>query len=132
MSIADSQILAAIKKYGSQRKAAAALGLHSRTVERRLAKLAEGAGREFRLLVIDIETRPLEVYCWGLHKQFIGVNQIKHPGGLLCFAARWVGEETSQFYSEWGGYERMVRAAHRLLSEADAVVGWNSARFDVK
>ena len=36
----DSEIIAAMQAYGSQRKAAAALGLHRRTLERRLSRLA--------------------------------------------------------------------------------------------
>lgn len=35
----DDQIIAAIREHGSQRKAAAALGLHPRTVERRIAQM---------------------------------------------------------------------------------------------
>lgn len=129
----DNELLRAIKHCGSQRKAAKFLGLHSRTVERRLAVLAEPAIAP-RILVLDIETAPNLVYSWGLFKQTIGVNQIVTPGRVLCFAARWHGEDKTVFYSERqpGGAERMIAAAHKLLSEADAVAGWNSQRFDVR
>lgn len=130
MSISDAHILAAVKSHGSQRKAAAALGIHSRTLERRIARM-DGKPHS-RLLVIDIETRPLTVYTWGLWQQNIGINQILDHGGIMCFAAKWHGEDETVFYSERQGREKMLRAAHRLLSEADAVVGWNSQRFDVR
>lgn len=85
-----------------------------------------------RLLVIDLETRPMESRHWGLWGQNIGINQIERPDGLLCFAAQFVGERKVHFHSQWGDGERgMVRAAHRLLDEADVVIGWNSQRFDV-
>lgn len=85
-----------------------------------------------KILVIDIETRPAVVYTWGMFNQSFGPSQVLDWGGVLCFAAKWHGEADTKFWSEWRGKERMVRAAHRLLSEADAVVGWNSARFDTR
>jgi hypothetical protein len=132
--IADSEILAAIDRHGSQRKAAAALGLNSRTIERRLARLADNEAIAPRVLVLDIETAPNLAWVWGLFKQNIGINQIEQPGRVLCFAARWHGTDETMFFSEnqRGGAERMVRAAHALMLEADAIVGWNSQRFDTR
>ena len=132
MNISDAQIQRAVARHGSQRKAAAALGLHSRTVERRLARIADEAIQP-RLLTIDIETAPNLAWVWGLFKQNIGINQIEKPGRVLCFAARWHGEKETIFHSEHkGGRERMVKAAHRLMAEADGIVGWNSQRFDTR
>ncbi len=85
-----------------------------------------------RLLVIDIETRPMESRHWGLWNQNIGISQIQKPDGLLCFAAQFVGERRIHFVSQWDDGERgLARAAHRLLDEADVVLGWNSQKFDV-
>lgn len=131
--VTDSEVLAAIAREGSQRKAAAALGLDRRTVERRMARMNREPGGP-RVLVLDIETRPMLVHTWGMFQQNIGPAQVVDWGGLLCFAAKWDGEPDVMFHADWhkGGKERMVLAAWRLLNEADAVVGWNSARFDVR
>lgn len=40
MTVSDDDLIAALREYGSNRKAAAALGLNSRTVDRRRARLA--------------------------------------------------------------------------------------------
>lgn len=85
-----------------------------------------------RILIIDIETRPALVYTWGMFNQSFGPSQVVDWGGVLCFAAKWHDAPEMSFYSEWRGKERMIKAAHRLLNEADAVVGWNSARFDTR
>lgn len=86
-----------------------------------------------RALTIDIETYPGESYTWGIRKQYVALNQIKKDGGLLCFAAKFHGERKMHFHSLWeDGAARMVREAHRLLGEADAVVGYNSDKFDVR
>lgn len=133
MNISDDQLIDAVEKHGSQRKAAFALGLNRRTVERRLARMADEAVRR-KLLVIDLETSPNVAYVWGMFNQNVSLSQVVEFGRILCIAAKWHGEEGTMFYAEWqpGGYERMIRAAHRLLCEADAVLGWNSDRYDIR
>lgn len=85
-----------------------------------------------KILVIDIETKPTLAYVWQAFKVNISPNQIKENGGLLCFAAKYVGEDEVFFYSEWGdGRVPMLQALQRLLTEADAVVGYNSDKFDL-
>lgn len=85
-----------------------------------------------RILCIDVETRPMESRHWGLWGQNIGISQIQKPDGLICFAAQFHGERRVHFASQWGDGERgMVKAAHRLMDEADVVMGWNSNKFDI-
>lgn len=129
--IADSEILAAVESAGSQLKAASLLGINRRTLERRLKRMRREPV-DTRVLVIDIETRPMLVHTWGMFQQNIGPSQVVDWGGVLCFAAKWAGSDDMMFYAEWKGRERMIRAAHRLLDEADAIVGWNSQRFDTR
>lgn len=92
-------------------------------------------GDKFKLLHIDIETRPAQVLTWTLRKPIIGVEQIVEPTSLLCFSASWEGEDGVMFYksqrASGGEYNRMVHAAHKLLDEADAVCHFNGTTFDV-
>lgn len=86
-----------------------------------------------RILTIDLETWPMTNHTWGIWQQNIGINQILEPGGVLCFAAKFVGESKIHFHSQWDdGPARLARTAHKLLSEADAVMGWNSDKFDLR
>lgn len=92
-----------------------------------------GALTDMKTLILDIETKPLTAHVWGLWKQNIAINQIVEPDGILCFAAKWHDERGVKFASVWDdGEAGMLRAAHHLLSEADAVIGWNSDRFDLR
>jgi len=89
--------------------------------------------KNVRILTIDIESKPLTVYTWSLWDQHVGIDQIVDHGGLLCFAAKWAGDKEVLFFSEWGdGYQAMLEAAHRLLSEADIVVTYNGDRYDTR
>jgi hypothetical protein len=85
-----------------------------------------------RILFLDIETKPAIVYSWGLHDQQHSIDQIIDPGGTICFGARWQGVKKAEFYSDWDhGHDEMVRQAHRLFSEADAIITFNGDRFDI-
>lgn len=85
-----------------------------------------------KILVLDIETKPAVAYVWRTFKENIGYEQIIEPGGMISFAAKWVGEKETFFYSDWThSHGEVVRAAHELLSEADAVVTYNGDKFDL-
>lgn len=87
-----------------------------------------------KLLYIDLETTPCVAMVWGLFKQTISVDQILTPTSVLCFAAKFAGEPM-QFHKsvkqEGPQFEKMIKAAHKLLCEADAVVHFNGISFDV-
>lgn len=80
-----------------------------------------------RILTLDIETAPAIVYSFGLHNQNHSIDQIIQSPYMLCFAAKWHGEDEVMFFKGGG----MVREAHRLLDEADVVVHFNGNSFDV-
>ena len=84
-----------------------------------------------KILLLDIETAPNTVYTWGLFKQNIAINQIDQSGYILCWAAKWLGEDQMFFSSLRKGKANMLERMHRLLSEADAVVTYNGKKFDI-
>lgn len=88
---------------------------------------------EIKVNILDIETKPLTSYTWGLWRQNVGLNQIIDDGGLLCFAVKTVGDDDTQFYSEWDlGSDKLIREAYRVIEESDVVVTYNGDRFDLK
>lgn len=86
-----------------------------------------------KTLILDIETFPTEAFVWGLFDQNISLNQIKSPGGVFCWAAKWIHEDFTYFSSiHLTDRRHMIKAMWDLLDEADEVVGWNSNSFDIK
>jgi len=86
-----------------------------------------------KILFLDLETSPNLAYVWGLWNQNISVNQMVSSTEVICFGARWYGQRKVHFSSvHHDGKTEMLKAIHELLDEADAVVGWNSAAFDIK
>lgn len=85
-----------------------------------------------RVLFFDIETRPHEVYTWGLWDQNVGISQITRPGQVFGFAAKWLGNKETKFYSDFAmGHEPMIVQAWMMLNEADIVVTYNGISFDI-
>jgi uncharacterized protein YprB with RNaseH-like and TPR domain len=86
-----------------------------------------------KTLFLDIETTPMQVYTWGLFDQNISINQIIKSTEMLCFGARWLGEKKVIFKSvHHDGKQAMLEQLHKMMDEADVLVGWNSAGFDHK
>lgn len=86
-----------------------------------------------RILVIDIERLPGLARVWEPKTRYVSINNFTRLPSLLCFAAKWVGEDTTAFHSVWGdGQQSMVEAAWELYDEADIVVTYNGRRFDNK
>lgn len=85
-----------------------------------------------RILILDIETKPVLAYVWRLWDQNVGLNQIVDNGGIICVGAKWLGERETYLYSDWQhGHQEMLEAIHAMVSEADAVITYNGDRFDL-
>jgi hypothetical protein len=87
-----------------------------------------------KVLIIDIETRSLTVKTFGLKDQNIGLEQVIDDGGILCWSAKWLGED-KVFYEETKGNKSkeksILRKLKKLMDDADIIMGQNSQSFDV-
>lgn len=84
------------------------------------------------IYTLDIETKPNEVYTWGLFDQNIGISQIIRPGGVMMFAAKRYGDKKIEAHCEWDDYTAMVTRAWEIYDAADYIVSYNGAHFDTK
>lgn len=90
-----------------------------------------------KILLIDIETSYLVVASWGIGDQTIGLNQILEDWSVLSWAARWLGSNEIIYQDNRAAKKvrddkNLLKGIHKLLNEADIVVGQNSKSFDVK
>lgn len=85
-----------------------------------------------KILLCDIETAPNLAYCWGLWEQNISYDKIVDSSYILCWAAKWFGEDKVMFDSVHKSSEKkMLKGIHNLLDEADIVVTYNGKSFDL-
>ena len=91
-----------------------------------------------RILAFDIETAPMRVWVFQLYgNDAIGLNQIDQDSFILSFAARFLDEDKVHYIDnrkarDKSNDERIIRKAHKLLKEADILLGHNIDRFDLK
>ena len=92
-----------------------------------------------KILTLDIETAPLNVFCWGLWEQNVGLEMVQEEWTILSYAARWLGRKPVIFRHTGGRGAKRVRddsglcaQLWRLLDEADIVITQNGKAFDIK
>lgn len=93
--------------------------------------LSELHSDEMRVLYIDIEMTPNLVHTWKLWQADIWHENIIVPTEMICFSAKWAGDQT-QFYSTFhDGKQKMLSHVWALLDEADIVVHYYGKSFDI-
>ncbi len=89
-------------------------------------------GVPIKILLLDVETAPNLVHVWGLWQQNVGLPQIIAAGYVMCWSAKWLGEEIVYFDSvHRNTSKQMLKNIHELLDEADVVVHYNGTKFDI-
>lgn len=85
-----------------------------------------------KTLLLDIETAPNIAYVWGLFDQNIALNQLESSSYVLCWSAKWLGDDVTHFQSiEHHSEKTILRPIHKMLNEADIVVHYNGMKFDI-
>jgi len=94
---------------------------------------------KLKVLLIDIETAPIESYHWRTWKENIGIDQIKVDWTILSFAAKWLGEPMKKAVyldtfdqKDIRDDREVLEALWAKLNEADVVVAHNGLAFDLK
>jgi len=97
-------------------------------------KLAKGGKTGPKILIFDIETRPMLSYHWGSYKQFISPVQVVEYGQVLCWAAKWYGQTAVLFdrvKKTDKDDKRICESLWELCDEADIIVAHNGQAFDM-
>lgn len=90
-----------------------------------------------KILILDIETAPIEAYVWGLFDQNIGLEMVKQHTTVLSWSAKWHGSDVVM-YRDVRNCDNvrddveLVRVIRDLLDEADIIITQNGKKFDVK
>lgn len=143
-----------IREWPSIAKAAEKLGVDESAIRKKINKNNLSAGylwktpdhlivedrnkpTEAKILLLDVETAPLEAYIWRLWTKYVGPSQLKSDWYMLTWAAKWLGEETvysrrltsSEALRE--DDERIMRDLWEFIDEGDIVIAHNGDQFDI-
>lgn len=90
-----------------------------------------------KIIPLDIETLPIEGYCWGIWEQNLGLEQIKQDWTLASVAWKELGAKKVNYISVAGQKnlrddKAIARTIWEVLDSADVVVAQNGKKFDLK
>jgi hypothetical protein len=91
-----------------------------------------------RIITLDIETAPLDVYTWGIWEQDIALEAIHEDWTILSFTAKTLGTNEVVYADTGGRGAKKVRDDYALckklwsvLDSADLVITQNGRAFDI-
>ena len=89
-----------------------------------------------KILFVDVETRPMLGYFFGIWDQNIGTNQIEEGEDteIIAWGAKWAHDD-KMYYSDLRdgkSYKKFMQPIWDLLNAADVVVWYNGDKFDFK
>jgi len=96
------------------------------------------AGGRPKILIVDIETIPMEGLFWGLYKQKIAYQNVTKEWSLVSWAAKWLceAEIMSQVVSPKDAICRkdksIINGLWDLMNKAHIVIAHNAIKFDVR
>ncbi len=90
-----------------------------------------------KVLVLDIETKPLLGYVWRIWDQNIALNQIYNDWSMLSWSAKWLDSKHVMYEDlrkskNIDDDTKLLKSIWKLLDEADIVVTQNGNSFDIK
>jgi hypothetical protein len=98
-------------------------------------ELAKTENQLPKILCLDIETFPMEVYTFNQYPKFIANNQVIQNTTLASYAAKFVGEDVI-YYNDVRGQKnlrndiKLVKELKELINKADFILYFNGIRFD--
>jgi hypothetical protein len=119
------------------------LGPHMNRIKARLdpayAATAVTPAKAAKILLLDIESSPMEVYVWQLFKNnYIDPKNVIKDWSILTWSAKWLFEPEimSMGVTPKNAIDRedksILLPLWQLLDDANMVVAHNGAKFDIK
>lgn len=90
-----------------------------------------------RILILDIETTPMQAFVWKRWKENISLDQTISEWFIICWSGKWLNEDTS--FGDCCTPDEMLEeddmricySLWNVLNEADIVIAHNGSRFDI-
>ena len=101
---------------------------HGQDIERDLPKV----------LFVDIETKPMKSWHWGVWNQNLSHNMMIEDVAILSWSAKWIGDSADKIiYKDQRGKEKnlmndkeLLKPLVKLMDSADIIVWQNGDKFD--
>jgi DNA polymerase III epsilon subunit-like protein len=130
------EILAYVNENGES-EALQHFGINAETIRRYERRKRFFETKQPKVLLIDIETTPLQAHTWHTGKQRIGYQQIINEWFMLSYAVKWLFDSKvkgSVLTSEEALHKddsRISRELWHYFDQADVIIGHNISGFDL-
>ena len=130
------KVLAYCNAYGES-ETLKKFGIKKDTLERYQRRKRFWDTKQPKVLLIDIETTPMQVHTWGTWKQRIGHEQVINDWFMLSYSAKWLFDATlhssvltpKEVLAK--DDSRISRELWTLFNQADVLIGHNIWNFDL-
>lgn len=90
-----------------------------------------------KILILDIETAPIEMYAWSIYGENTGLPMMKTDWSILAYCAKWYGKKSFVYrdvakQADKRDDKAMLKRIWELMNEADIILTQNGKRFDEK
>lgn len=91
-----------------------------------------------KILIIDIETLPMEIFVWALYKQKPTYDQVIKDWCILSYSAKWLydNEIYTGIITPEEAVNRedksIIKGLWNLVDQADIIIAHNAIRFDLR
>lgn len=90
-----------------------------------------------KILLLDIETKPMESFFWRLYDEQGGMAMLKADWCILAWSAKWLDDKEIMYSDQSKAKDiedekKILEKLWKLLDEADVVIGHNAKKFDIK
>lgn len=91
-----------------------------------------------KILLLDIETLPIEAKVWGVWNQNVAPSQIKKDWSIACWSAKWLfdseahGERVTAEEAVARKEDSILGSIWKMIDEANVVIAHNGNDFDLK
>lgn len=120
---------------------ASSFGKSSEAIRWQLRQMRRDVTNEIpspKILLLDIETLPIEAKIWGTFKQTVQPQQIQKDWSIACWSAKWLFSDTvmGEVVTPKEAIERkdesVLGTIWDLINEAHIVIAHNGDEFDLK
>lgn len=90
-----------------------------------------------KILILDIETSPIEMFTWTVYGENNGISMMKTDWSVLAYYAKWYGSKKG-VYKDTSKQKNvrddklMLNDIWKLMDEADIILTQNGKKFDEK
>lgn len=94
--------------------------------------------RSAKILLLDIETSPMEYYSWSRDPQYLSPEMKIKDWGILCWSAKWLfepeimGQTVTPKEAINRTQDSILGGIWDLMSQAKIIVTQNGIKFDIK